>query len=40
MAQFTNQAQLTYRDVVTNSNVAIGETLEVLSVSKIALVDT
>ena len=40
MAQFTNQAQLTYRDVVTNSNVAIGETLEVLSISKIALVDT
>lgn len=40
MAQFTNQAQLTYRDVVTNSNVAIGETLEVLSINKIALVDT
>ena len=40
MAQFTNQAQLTYRDVVTNSNVAVGETLEVLSISKTALVDT
>ena len=40
MAQFTNQAQLTYRDTVTNSNVAVGETLEVLSISKTALVDT
>ena len=40
MAQFTNQAQLTYRDVVTNSNIAVGETLEVLSISKAALVNS
>ncbi len=37
MASFTNQAQLTYRDTVTNSNVAVGEVLEVLSVSKTAV---
>ncbi|MBQ7907644.1 MAG: hypothetical protein IJ309_07640 [Clostridia bacterium] len=37
MATFTNQAQLTYRDTVTNSNVAVGEILDVLSVSKTAV---
>lgn len=37
MASFTNQAQLTYRDTVTNSNIAVGEVLEVLSVSKTAI---
>ena len=37
MASFTNQAQLTYRDTVTNSNVAVGEILEVLSISKTAV---
>lgn len=37
MAQFTNQAQLRYGNSVTNSNIAIGEILEVLSVSKTAV---
>ncbi len=37
MATFTNQAQLTYRDTVTNSNVAVGEVLEVLSITKTAV---
>lgn len=37
MATFTNQAQLTYRDTTTNSNIAVGEILEVLSVSKTAV---
>ena len=37
MAQFTNQAQLSYNNQVTSSNVAVGEILEVLSVSKTAL---
>ena len=37
MASFTNQAQLTYRDTVTNSNIAVGEVLEVLSLSKTAV---
>lgn len=37
MATFTNQAQLTYRDTVTNSNIAVGEVLEVLSVTKTAI---
>ena len=37
MASFTNQAQLTFRDTVTSSNVATGEVLEVLSVSKTAV---
>ena len=37
MATFTNQAQLTYRDTVTNSNVAVGEVLDVLSVTKTAV---
>ena len=40
MAQFTNQAQLTYNNVTTNSNIAVGEILEVLSVTKTAVRDT
>ena len=39
MASFTNKAQLTYRDTVTSSNVAVGEILEVLSISKTAVSD-
>ena len=38
MAQFTNQAQLSYNDSVTNSNVAVGELLEVLSATKTAVI--
>ena len=37
MAQFTNQAQLRYGNSVTNSNIAVGEILEVLSISKTAV---
>jgi len=40
MAIFTNQATLRYNDVVTNSNVATGELLEVLSATKTAVQDT
>lgn len=40
MAQFTNQAQLRYGNAVTNSNIAVGEILEVLSVTKTAVSDT
>lgn len=40
MAQFTNQAQLTYGSVVANSNIATGEILEALSLTKTAVVDT
>lgn len=40
MAQFTNQAQLSYNNAVTNSNVAVGEILEVLSAAKTAVSDT
>jgi uncharacterized repeat protein (TIGR01451 family) len=40
MAQFTNQAQLTYNNFVTNSNIAVGEILEVLSATKTAVQDT
>ena len=39
MAQFTNQAQLSYNGAVINSNVAVGEILEVLSASKTAVMD-
>ncbi len=39
MARFTNQAQLSYGDSVTNSNVAVGEILEVLSATKTAVRD-
>ena len=37
MAIFTNQATLTYNDVVRSSNVATGELLEVLSATKSAV---
>ncbi len=40
MATFTNQAQLSYNNTVTNSNVAVGEVLEVLTATKTAVVDT
>ncbi len=40
MATFTNQATLRYNGVVTNSNIATGELLETLSVTKTALVPT
>ena len=40
MAQFTNQAQLSYNNVVVNSNVVVGEILEVVSGEKTAVVDT
>ncbi len=40
MAQFTNQAQLTYNGVTVNSNIAVGEIIELLSVSKTALAST
>ena len=39
MAQCTNQAQLSYNGAVVNSNIAVGEVLEVLSASKIAVLD-
>lgn len=39
MATFTNQAQLRYNNTVTNSNVAVGEVLEVLSATKTAVVE-
>lgn len=39
LAQFTNQAQLAYNDSVINSNIAVGEILEVLSVTKTAVGD-
>lgn len=37
MARFTNQAQLRYGNSVANSNIAVGEILEVLSVTKTAV---
>ncbi len=40
MAQFTNQATLSYTGGVVNSNIAVGEILEVLSASKTALRET
>lgn len=39
MAQFTNQAQLSYNGGVVNSNVAVGELLEVVSATKTAVMD-
>ncbi len=38
MARFTNQAQLAYRNRITNSNIAVGEILEVLSAAKHAVI--
>ncbi len=40
MATFTNQAQLRVNNTVTNSNVAVGEVLEVLSATKTAVVES
>lgn len=40
MAQFTNQAQLTYGNVVANSNIAIGEIVSTLSATKTAVSQT
>lgn len=40
MATITNQATLTYSGGVANSNIAVGELLEVLSASKTAVRDT
>ncbi len=40
MAQFTNQAQLSYNNTVINSNVVVGEILEVVSANKTAVVNT
>ena len=37
MAHFTNQAQLTYNNTVTVSNLAVGEIQDVLSMSKTAV---
>lgn len=37
MARFTNQAQLRYGNAVANSNIAVGEILEVLSATKRAV---
>lgn len=37
MARFTNQAQLRYGNAVANSNIAVGEILEALSVTKRAV---
>ncbi len=37
MAQFTNQATLTYGNVVANSNIAVGELVTVLSATKTAV---
>lgn len=37
MAQFTNQATLSYGDNIATSNVAVGEILEALSVTKTAV---
>lgn len=39
MAQFTNQAQLTYNNTVTVSNLAVGEIQDVLSVNKTSVSD-
>lgn len=39
MLQFTNQAQLSFNGTITNSNIAVGEIVEVLSATKTAVVD-
>ena len=38
MATFTNQATLSYNDTITNSNIVTGELLEVLTLTKTAVV--
>ena len=40
MAQFTNQAQLSYNNTVVSSNIAVGEILEALSVVKTPVSET
>ena len=40
MAQFTNQARLSYNDTVTVSNVAVGEIVDTISITKTAVRDT
>ena len=40
MAIFTNQATLSYNNAVTNSNVATGEILEVISATKTAVMNS
>lgn len=37
MATFTNQARLSYKNSVVNSNIAVGEIVEVLSATKISV---
>ncbi|MBO5287021.1 MAG: DUF11 domain-containing protein [Clostridia bacterium] len=37
MAQYTNQAQLTYGNTVTSSNIAVGEVVSTLSITKVAI---
>ena len=39
MPTFTNQAQLTYNGITTNSNIATGEIIEVLTANKAAILD-
>lgn len=40
MARFTNQAQLRYGNSIANSNIAVGEILEVLSATKTAITNS
>lgn len=40
MAQFTNQAQLSYNNSIINSNVAVGEVLEALNATKSAVINS
>ncbi len=40
MAQFTNQARLSYNNTVAVSNIAVGEILDALTVTKTAVRDT
>jgi len=40
MAFFTNQASLTYRNITRNSNIATGQIIESLTVSKTAVTDS
>ncbi len=40
MAQFTNRASLTFNNETINSNIAVGEIVEVLTATKTAVVDT
>ena len=40
MASFLNQATLSYNGISTNSNITVGELVEVLSMTKTAIADT